>query len=524
MDNSSSDSASTQFVSAPIDSPLLGEDNFRHLAEALPEIVFTTTPQGEVDYFSDRWGKFGGISEDDPEYLNWTVRIHPDDLDELRRTWRAAVHAGEIYEHEFRMRSADGEYFWFSTKVIPVRDSNHTVVKWYGVTTDINDQKKMELELRAISERKDEFLAMLGHELRNPLAALNTSYEVLTRPGASGKKNEKAFQLLGDQIRHLTRLVDDTLDISRLTSGKLRLIKCPVEINQLVLDCCENYQDQVAQKELTLSAISLESEVWVDGDDVRITQCLTNLLNNSVKFTDPGGSIVIKLEVEGSMVNIEVRDTGVGMTQPEMDRIFEPFEQGKGAQRLSTAGLGLGLAVIEKLVGLHGGTITGTSPGKGQGAAFTVSLPIGEAPHPVEDEEPSPVELESLGILILEDNESVALSLQMFFELEGHQVRVASSGDRALAMLEEETPDILISDLTLPGHLSGWDVAEKITGSYPEQRLPYLVALSGHTQPHHQQKSLEVGFDHHLAKPPTPGQLRSVLVDGMAELARRRTR
>jgi len=525
MDTAPSKDSKRDVIEAPDDSTLLGDDNFRHLAEALPEIVFTAGPDGTVDFFNTEWGLFGGIDADDPDYLSWEGRIHPDDLESVATSWGRAVAEGTVFEHDFRMRSATGEHEWFSTRAVPVRNSDEEIVKWYGVTANIDDQKKMEIQLRQISNQKDEFLAMLGHELRNPLAALSTSFDVLSRKGISDEQAEVSFALLGRQIAHLTRLVDDTLDVSRLTSGKLRLICCPLEINQLVADCCSDSSEAAKEKNIALSVTPYHEAVWVDGDDVRIAQCLTNLLSNSIKFTDPRGKIEASVTASEQNVTLTVRDTGIGMTDAELARIFEPFEQGSGAQQLSTAGLGLGLAVIQKLAELHHGSVEAMSAGPGCGTTFHLKLP--RIPPPEASNKPSPDDLQKntgmkkYRILLVEDNEGVALSLRMFFEIEGHTVQVTDDGDACLKVLDEFRPDILLSDLTLPGHLSGWDIAEKVSGSYPLASRPYLVAISGHTQPHHISKSHEAGFDEHLSKPSTPADLRSLLERASAELKKR---
>lgn len=523
MDHASLPPSTQQFLSDQSDWSFLGGDNFRHLAEALPVIVFTAMPDGTIDFLSERWGQFGGLSPDDPDYLNWAPRLHPEDLDEVARTWDEAVRAGSIYENEFRLRSADDEYLWFHTRVIPVRNSQSEIVKWCGVTTDIDERKRMNIELREVSKRKDQFVAMLGHELRNPLAAVRTSYDVIGRHEASEEQKAEAYEILGKQIDHLNRLVDDTLDTSRLSSNKMRLICCPVELNQLVDDCWAGYQEHAKSLGISLEKSILEKEVWIDGDSARLTQCLNNLVDNSLKFTNSGGVVKITLETRADQAVLRVTDSGVGMRPEEIEHVFQPFVQGDGASHLATKGLGLGLSIVEKLVTLHQGSISASSAGPNQGTTFEILLPLIEALNPPEEAEQIEQPRAALEIFILEDNESVAQSLRMFFELENHHVRIAADGTTALTMLEEEVPDVLLSDLTLPGNLSGWDVAEKLIGSYPRQRLPYLVALSGHAQAHYQKRSLEAGFDEHLAKPPTPDLLRQALANGVAALTERRS-
>lgn len=489
-----------------------GSDNFRHLAEALPEIVWTSNPDGALDFMSSQWGHFSGLEESDPDYLNWSLRIHPDHVEGVYERWEHSLKTGEIYEHEFQVKSACGDYFWFWGRAIPVLGKNQEILKWYGVTMNIDQQKKMEFRLREIASQKDTFLAMLGHELRNPLAAITTGYELLSNEKTNDQQRSITFELLGKQIRHLTRLVDDTLDVSRLSSGKLRLSRSPVELNKLIQDGIELNRPDTLSKEITLECRLHPEKIWVSGDEVRLTQCLTNLLDNAIKFTAPGGSIHISTSLRGTTARIEVADSGVGMTPEEICRIFEPFEQGLGAQQLSTAGLGLGLAVIQKLINLHGGKITARSLGKGYGTTFALTIESIPAPTiKLRGIAANNQQTKAYKILILEDNESVAQTLKMFFELEGHHVTVAHDGETTLKICAYERPDLLLSDLTLPGSLSGWEVASQLCKSTPASERPYLVALSGHTQPHDRHKSKEAGFDDHLAKPPTPGQLRQVV-------------
>ena len=502
----------TTYAKAATVAQTSSSDNFRHLAEALPEIVWTANANGTLDFISAQWGHFSGLSEEDPNYLNWADRVHPDQIEDAQEKWSFSLESGEIYENEFQLKSACGDYIWFWARAIPVLNKHQEIVKWYGVTVNVDQQKKMELRLREIANQKDTFLAMLGHELRNPLAAITTGYELLSNDKADEDQKKIAFGLLGQQIRHLTRLVDDTLDVSRLSSGKLRLSRSALDLNQLIQDSVELHNSYAGAKNITLES-SLHSEpVWVHGDEVRLTQCLTNLLDNAIKFTAPGGSIKVATALRRSIARIEVTDSGVGMTPEEICRIFEPFEQGLGAQQLSTAGLGLGLAVIEKLINLHGGKIGARSPGKGKGTTFSLSLRSIPAPPPEQKmEESQAPQNKSYKILILEDNESVAQTLKMFFELENHEVTVANDGETALKMCSYENPDLFLSDLTLPGSLSGWEVATQICKTIPASKRPYLVALSGHTQPQDREKSKQAGFDSHLAKPPTPDHLRNVI-------------
>lgn len=495
------------------------ELTFQHLAEALPQIVWTAGSDGVIDYISPQWQTFSGLPQDSPDFLNWIERVHPDDVDETISLWNHSVKSGEIYERILRLRGANGKFRWFAARAKPIFGQDQGIIKWYGTSTDIDEQKRNQNALQEHARDRDRFIAMLGHELRNPLAAINASYEILDSEKANQEQRAQAFQILGNQLSHLTRLVDDTLDVSRLTSGKLRLITCPLEVGQLVRDCCEALEQEAIDKGLSLNPPEESDEqLWINGDDVRLSQCLTNILTNALKFTDPGGSINVSIETGQGEVFIKVADDGIGMRPEDASKLFTPFVQGSDAPRMSTEGLGLGLAVVKKLITLHGGRINVDSPGPGKGTTFTLVLPQTEAPEGI-DEELSSYDLpSSIEILVIEDNESVAEALQLLLELEGHQVRLAGDGESALTSLESATPDMIISDLTLPGHLTGWDLAEKISASYPEDKRPYLIALSGHAQPHHVERCKEAGFDEHLAKPPSTVSLREALARGIFHL------
>lgn len=499
---------------------LLGENNFRHLAEAIPEIVWTANPGGEVDYISPQFGEVVGLSQDDPSYLDWPAFIHPDDLEKTLKLWSECVEAAEIYMTEFRLRDENGEYLWFAARAVPVFGSGGETLKWYGTTTNIESQKQVELTLKQTAEDKDKFIAMLGHELRNPLAAISTSYHTLSHPDMNDEQREKSLELLGKQVAHLTRLVDDTLDISRLSSGKLRIVTSKLELNQLAEECLQAFSRSAEENELVVLLNTADQPVWVEGDGMRLSQCLSNLLNNAIKFTDPGGKVLISIICDSATnrAQIIVEDTGVGISESEIPNVFDPFRQGDSAQQLSKDGLGLGLAVIREISRLHGGDVFASSPGPGEGAIFTISLPLAEAPVLAEDNIKAADPNISAGkkVLVVEDNPSVAASLELFLDLEGHNVMIAEDGERALEMLGQEIPDIVFCDLTLPGSLKGWDIAKHVRTNYPEDQIPYLVALSGHAQVHHVNKSIKAGFDIHIAKPPSPEQLRDALMMGAA--------
>lgn len=494
-----------------------GTNDFRHLAEALPQLIWTSDPAGKVDYISPHLGVFAGIDPSSPDYLDWPKLVHPDDLEELTKVWSHSLETGEIYEHEFRMRAGDGTYLWFSGKAVPVFDVEGRIIKWYGATTEIHSLKEAEQTLKDAAEEKDRFIATLGHELRNPLSAISNSYQTLVHDNLTEDIKKKSLISLGRQIDHLTRMVDETLDISRLASGKFRILPTKVELNHLVETCISDMEHSCLENDITLKTEISDVEIWIKADSVRLSQCIYNLLNNAVKFTRQGGNITVgcRLNPEVNLAEIKVADDGVGMTPEEVARIFKPFSQGRSSGRLSREGLGLGLAITSEIIGLHGGDISVASEGKEKGSTFTLNIPIGTAPRENSDgsadvDRPAG-KVESLQVLLVDDDEGVVTTLKMFLELEGHYVTVAHCGRTAFGALDRELPDVVFCDITLPGTIKGWDVARRVVTNYPERKAPYLIALSGHVEPHHVSKCIEAGFDEHISKPPSPEDLRQAL-------------
>ncbi|GHC65452.1 hybrid sensor histidine kinase/response regulator [Roseibacillus persicicus] len=490
-----------------IEASKIAEGHFRHLAESLPQIVWTAEPDGVLDYISPQMARYTGISEDHPEYLNWAPLIHPEDLDRVNENWQKSLETGRVHEQEFRIRSESGCYSWFIGRAVPFRGAEGKIVKWYGTTTNID-------HLRRAAEEKDRFIAILGHELRNPLSAISNSFQALSSGALEEREVKKTFSVLGRQISHLTRLVEDTLDVSRLSSGNFKLLKERLELNQIAIDCVRDFQSRGVKAGTQVSLNTASERIWVDGDAVRISQCLSNLLNNAVKFTPKEAAIEVRLGVDptGGTAFIEVEDNGVGLGAEEIGSVFEAFHQGACADQLSRDGLGLGLTVVREITSLHGGSVGARSNGLGKGAVFTIRFPVAEAPEKHQEEETIEVKKkETAKILLIEDDEDVATTLKLLLQACGHEVEVAPDAGSAFIQLDAQLPDIIFCDLSLSGHLEGWDIASRIREKISSEQLPYLVALSGHAQSAHIRKSLEVGFKEHLAKPASLAQLQSAV-------------
>lgn len=493
-------------------------NDFKHLAESLPQVVWTGQENGDIDYLSPQWSHFTGIEEEHPKYLHWKERVHADDLTNLHDTWESARSQGAVFEVELRLMDADKCYQWVSLRGVPVTDDDHEIVRWYGTATDISLQKTTEADLQEESDRKDHFLATLGHEFRNPLATIALSARMLRESDLDADQHFDAVRALNEQVDHLSRIIDDTLKLSRLTAGKLDLTMGNIELGSLIEERARYIRSEAYAKNITVESLNNEQEVVISGDRMRLIQCLDNLLHNSLKFTDSGGliQIGIKNNAELDVVSIYVRDTGVGIDLSDVANVFEPFQQKRPGTENLDEGLGLGLTIVKNLVDLHGGTIEVSSEGRGKGSVFTINLPLLPAIAPTKKEMPEP-EKEILPtkahVFLVEDNENIAKTLRMFFEVEGHLVDHAPDGQSAFEQLETFKPDIIFCDLTLPGDYNGWDIAEKITQDFIGKDRPYLVALSGHTLDAHVQRSLAAGFDEHIAKPPALDQLRESITN-----------
>jgi two-component system, chemotaxis family, CheB/CheR fusion protein len=380
---------------------------------------------------------------------------------------------------------------------------------------DVTETRRKEIELacseaalREVNRRKDEFLAMLSHELRNPLAPIPTCIATLrlVEPGS-----EPATRMLGMIERssnHMARLVEDLLDVTRITSGKIQLQRVPVELVGLVSSAVADAQVGFERRRLSLETQLPAGELWTQGDPVRLTQILSNLLTNAQKFTPDGGQVTVALDRLEARAVIRVRDTGVGVDPSQIASLFEPFVQAAQGLDRSRGGLGLGLAVTRGMVELHGGRIALHSDGQGRGAEVVFDLPVA-SPNRFADPAPAAPRAVPRRILIIEDHADAAESLEALLTIEGHEVQTAADGAAGLALVRTFGPDVVLCDLGLPG-MDGFAVARAIRAD-PALRDRRLVALSGYAQPDDVAQARSAGFDSHLAKPVTLARLRAEL-------------
>jgi PAS domain S-box-containing protein len=488
------------------------EQRWRTMAEALPNLVWTDLPDGQCDWLSSQWGKYTGIPENQLLGLRWLETLHPEDREHTVKCWNAACADEADYDLEYRIRRHDGDYHWFKTRGVPVRDDNGKIIYWFGTCTDIEDNKRAAEQLHDADRRKDEFLATLAHELRNPLAPIRNALELLSRAGTSAAVAEQARAIMGRQLDQLVRLVDDLLDMSRINQGKVRLHQECVELKTVVQSALEAVQLVVRNREHELT-VNLPSEpVFLKVDSIRMAQVISNLLNNASKYTEKGGHISLIAQRHGREAVITVRDTGIGIAPDHLPHLFEMFSQLTPALERSQGGLGVGLSLVKGLVELHGGRVEAYSDGIGKGSEFTIRLPVVDAPASTES--PSAKTDKTDGtrkrrVLAVDDNRDSADSLALMLQKMGHETQTAYDGLEALQAAESMKPEVLLLDIGLP-KMNGYEVAQQIR-QQPWGKNMTLIALTGWGQQEDKRRTLEAGFDHHLTKPVDARVLESLL-------------
>jgi PAS domain S-box-containing protein len=444
-------------------------------------------------------------------YEAYRKTIHPDDLSRVEDLIRKSVETREPYEAEFRLLGPDGVVRWTSARGIVLDDGYGRAARMMGVGIDVTQQKQLEEELRNQHRRKDEFLAMLGHELRNPLAAIVHAVDLLSSEDPA--ERERARRVVQRQTRNLSRLVDDLLDVSRITRGQITLEKKRVEIHDVVSAGVDVWRHLIAQKRQRLSVDLGHGDLWIEGDPTRLGQVMANLVHNASKFTPEEGSIHIAASAENSTVVLVVRDNGEGMPPDVLAHAFELFVQGSNSLDRQQGGLGLGLTLVQSLVEMHGGTVEARSAGPRLGTEVLVRLPLaarGErSTTPARIVGAEAAEVRRRRVLIVEDNADAREMLAFLLRRDGHEVRSAEDGAVAIDEAEAFAPDVVLLDIGLPG-LDGYAVARALRASAHASGA-LLVALTGYGQVEDRERAFAAGFDEHLLKPVEPEMLRAVM-------------
>jgi PAS domain S-box-containing protein len=478
------------------------EARARQIAESLPQLVWTCSADGTCDYLSPQWVVYTGIPATPQLGFGWSEQVHPDDRADVVERWKAIVASGITLDVQFRIRRHDGVYRWFLARATPLKDERGRVIKWFGTTSDIDDAQRAGETLREADRRKDEFLAMLGHELRNPLSAIANAVRLWQDATNEAAAAEFARDVISRQTGNLSRLVEDLLDVTRISEGKIELRQRPVDVGHAINRGVESVRSLIQERrhelDLTLAG---GGQLLVMADPMRLEQIITNLLTNAAKYTPDGGRITVVLRHEGRDAVITVSDNGIGIAPEMLPKIFDLFAQADRSLDRTSGGLGIGLNLCHHLVALHGGTISAHSNGLGQGAAFTVRLPIADAPAPAlpaAAAAPLAPAQQHRRILLVDDNQDTVRALSRLLALRGHEVATAYDGLTALEIAPKFKPDVLLLDIGLPG-LDGYALASRLRAEGFTDTL--MIAITGYAQEGDRARAREAGFDRHFAKP-----------------------
>ena len=485
---------------------------------------WTWHPQAaQIDICKNFLGLLGYTGDDTTiSFAQWLDFIHPDQRALVKEEFDSVLAGspGKLMHLEMLMRQKDGGYRWFAARADWRQGKDGKPGMLQGVNIDIQElktvgeerQKAIE-QLKAEDVRKNEFLAMLAHELRNPLAPISAGAELLK----IGKRDEERVRQTSDvisrQVSHMTHLVNDLLDVSRVTRGLAELDNTLLDLSQVVADAVEQANPLIHSKRHHLALHMPSDTAMVKGDEKRLVQVVANLINNAVKYTPEGGNIALKIEVNTSQVILELTDDGIGMAPVLVSRVFDLFTQAVRTSDRSSGGLGLGLALVKNLVELHGGSVAAASEGMGKGSRFTVILPrvdeqLKEPGEPGDQPNLQP-ESRPLKLLVVDDNVDAAAMLCMLLEASGHRVAIEHGGRRALERANSELPDVCLLDIGLP-EMDGHELAQRLRAE-PATAKVVLIAVTGYGQEDDQRKALAAGFDHHLTKPVDIRKLASIL-------------
>lgn len=488
------------------------EQRLKQLANNIPHLAWMANADGWIHWYNDRWYDYTGTTHEQMEGWGWQQVHHPDTLEKIKEEWKHSILTGESFEATFPLRAADGTYRTFYTLVAPVKNSTGLITQWFGTNTDITPLEELKSKLLAQDRRKDDFLAMLAHELRNPLAPINTAAQMLALPGIEESLVRRTSEVITRQVTHMTHLVDDLLDVSRVTRGLIKLQQQPLNIAEILTNAAEQIQTLIKRKKLHLHIDLPEYPILVLGDKTRLVQIFSNILNNAAKYTPENGHINLRVSVDSGQIQVTIEDDGIGISHSLLPHIFDIFTQAERTPDRAQGGLGLGLTLVKSLVELHGGNVSAHSKGINLGSTFIVRLPFGEkitlSQRDVKPEVDT-VSEKSLRLLIVDDNIDAADTLAMVLEAMGNSVNVEYSALPALVRARTLLPQFMFIDIGLPD-MDGHELVRKLR-SMPELAETVFVAVSGYGQEKDKEQSLLSGFMHHLVKPVSFTELQNIL-------------
>ena len=489
---------------------LESEERFRHMADHAPVMIWLAEVDGSCSYLSKSWYEFTGQKPLEALDWGWLSAVHPDDRMRVDTASRHLDKLRQPYRLEYRLRRRDGEYRWVNDHVTPRFAADDRFVGFVGCVMDVTEDKRKEEALRSADQRKDEFLATLAHELRNPLAPISNGLQVL-KWSLDPTQIARTREVMERQLAHMTRLIDDLLDVSRISLGKIELKSGRLDLAavlQSAVDACRPLIDEFGH------ALVMElprEPLPVHGDMTRLVQVFANLLNNAARYTPRGGRIEVRAVREGEQVSVTVSDNGIGIPADKLDCVFDMFVQMDRSLERRYGGLGIGLTLVKRLVELHGGSVSACSEVE-QGSEFSVRLPLLEVPEATV--EPAPRQQARTGarrrVLVVDDNLDSAETMSILLDLMGHDTRLAHDGLEALDVARSFRPDVVLLDIGLP-KLNGYEVCKRLREQLLDGQDVVVVALTGWGQAEDQRRSKEAGFDGHLVKPVEPAKLEELI-------------
>jgi PAS domain S-box-containing protein len=500
------------------------QERFRTTLASIGDAVIVTDPESRVTFLNavaeslTGWSHQEAIGKPLPAVFNIINELtrQPAENPAIR-----AIKEGVIVglANHTILRARDGSERNVDDSAAPIHDRDGQIAGCVLVFRDVTQRRGIEKTLRDADRRKDEFLATLAHELRNPLAPIRNAVELLRHAGDNPAAMEEVRRIMDRQVGQMVRLIDDLLEISRVTSGKLTLHKQRVKLAAVVQSAVEETRSLIHESGHELTITQPPEPIFLDADPTRLAQIFSNLLNNAAKYTEKGGRIWLTVERTADVATVSVRDTGIGLSAEHLSHIFEMFSQVSPALERSQGGLGIGLALVRGLVGLHGGTIEAHSSGPGLGSEFVVRLPISRLPAPPPATGPRPVgsgpveerpgSTARRRILVVDDNLDAASSLAMLLRKIGHEVQTAHDGLEAVQAAAAFHPQIVLLDIGLP-KMNGYEAAKRIREQSSNEQVT-IVALTGWGQERDKEQALEAGFDYHLTKPAELAALQHLL-------------
>jgi PAS domain S-box-containing protein len=482
------------------------EARFRALADASPALVYQFDPEGSLMYLNQRGAGDGPAT-------GWDALVQPEDMQAYLADVSDGIRQRADLNQRIRVPARDGSWRWFESHAAPWYSGDGVQRGYVGISLDITGAVQAEEALKEADRRKDEFLATLAHELRNPLAPISNAVQLMRRPDGR-RQSDRVVEMVGRQVGQIVRLVDDLMEVSRITRGKIDLRLERASIAEIIHSAVETSQLAIERAGHQLSLALPEETLMLQADRVRMTQVFANLLNNAAKYTDPGGRIWVEVWREDGLVLVSVRDTGIGIPAEALPRVFDMFAQAHRAVGRGQGGLGIGLTMVRSLIEMHHGTVEARSGGSGMGSEFLVRLPLapqddGRSERPGLPQARPCAPFAGQRVLVVDDNRDAADTLGLLLEADGAEVRVVYDGRAALAMAESFLPGSVLLDIGMPG-MDGYEVARRLR---QDERFASLriIALTGWGQDADRRQTRNRGFSHHLTKPVSLEELHKIL-------------